>query len=118
MKLLATKSTTNICKRIASNVDKIPFQRKFQELLLLQGEVPHQKLHPLFPGHFMLFSQVDVKAPQHLPGLVYTHNPRFHDNMFITELAHPLNSSLHCIKTRRGILYQLSANSYFSHKYK
>ena len=88
MKLLATKSTTNICKRVASNFDEIPFQRKFQELLLLQGEVARQEHHPLFPGHLMLFGQVEVKAPQLLPGLVHSHNHRFHDNIFIAELAH------------------------------
>ena len=88
MKLLATKSSTNICKRVASNVDKILFKRKFPELLLLQGEVAHQKHHPLLPSHLMLFGQVEVKAPQFLPGLVHTHNTRFHDNIYIAELAH------------------------------
>ena len=88
MNLLAVKSTTNICKRVASNVYKIQFKRKFQELLLLQGKVAHQKHHPLFPGHLMLFGRVEVKAPQLLPGLIYTHNPIFHDNIFIAEWAH------------------------------
>ena len=89
MKLLTTKGTTNICKKVASNVGKIPFQKKFQELLLLQGKVAHQKHHPFFPGHLMLFGQVEVKAPQLLSGLVNNHNPRFHDNIFIAEFAHP-----------------------------
>jgi hypothetical protein len=35
----------------------------------------------------MLFSEVEVKAPQLLPGLVHTHNQRFYDNIFIAELA-------------------------------
>ena len=64
----------------------MPFQRKFQEFLLLQGKVAHQKHHPQFPVHLMLVGQVEVKAPQLLPGLYQ--NPTFHDNIFIAELAH------------------------------
>ena len=53
----------------------------------------------------MVFGQVEVKAPQLLPGLVHTNNPRFHENIFIAELAHFFkDSSLYCIKTRRGNL--------------
>ena len=49
----------------------------------------------------MLFGQVEVKAPQLLPCLVHTHNPR----SLLQNWRTLLNSSLHCIKTRRGILY-------------
>ena len=84
---------------------QIPFQRKFQELLLLQGEVAHQKHHPLFPGHLMLFGQVEVRL---LNFSVICVIPTTQDFMTISSLQNWLtflNSSLHCIKTRRGILY-------------
>ena len=77
MKLLSTKSTQKICKRVASNIDKI----LFPEFLLLQGEVAHQKHYSLFSGQLLLFGQVEVKAPQLFHGLVHTHNP-------FAELAH------------------------------
>jgi hypothetical protein len=54
--------------------------------LYVSLEVAHQKHHPQFPAHLMPFGQVEVKAPQLLPGLY--HNPTFHDNIFIAELAH------------------------------
>ena len=62
-------------------------KEKFLALLLLQGKVANQKHHPLYYGYLMLIGQVKVRAPQLLPGLVHTHNPRFHENIFIAELA-------------------------------
>ena len=82
--------------RVASNVDKILFQRKFHELLLLQLDVLHQKHNPTLPGHLMLFSQEEDKAPLPLPGSVHTHNPRFHDNFFNSKFPQ-LFFNAHCM---------------------
>ena len=111
MKLLAIKSTTIICKRVASNVDEIPFQRKFQELLLLQGEVAHQKHHPLFLATSCFLVRWRLRL---LNFSLVWFIPTTQDFMTISTLQNWhtfFNSSLHC-KKKNWTGYLLIKNSF------
>ena len=113
MKILATKTTTNICKRVASNVDKILFQRNFQELLVLQGEVAHQKHRPIFSGHLCFLFRCRLRL---LNFSLVWFIPTIKDFMIISSLQNWLtflSSSLHCINYRRGTCIKKKLYNFF-----